>query len=44
MFAEKSANSYDYGRTLDEIVRNYITQNSPINVPQSEGRITRLDR
>ncbi len=44
VFAEKSANSYDYGRALDEIVRTYITQISPINIPQTEGRIIRLDR
>ena len=44
MFAENSANSYDFGRALDEIVRNYITQHSPLALPPTEGRITRVDR
>lgn len=44
MFAENSRNDYDFGRTLDEIVRLYIRQNSPIAMAESEGRIKRLDR
>mgnify|MGYP000420449300 CR=1 FL=1 len=44
MFAENSRNDYDFGRTLDEIVRLYIRQNSPIAMTESEGRIKRLDR
>lgn len=44
MFADNSRNSYDFGLTLDEIVRNYINQNSPIEIPETEGRIIRLDR
>ncbi len=44
MFAENSRNSYDFGLTLDEIVRNYIDQHSPINIDVTDGRITRLDR
>jgi 5'-nucleotidase len=43
MFQENGENSYDFGRTLDEALRDYITANSPIN-PQVEGRIIRLDR
>lgn len=44
MFAENSSADYDFGRTLDEIVRSYIQQNSPINYPPNEGRIKRVDR
>jgi 5'-nucleotidase / UDP-sugar diphosphatase len=44
MFAENSSADYDFGRTLDEIVRSYIQQNSPINYPANEGRIKRVDR
>ncbi|MBN2304117.1 MAG: 5'-nucleotidase C-terminal domain-containing protein [Anaerolineae bacterium] len=44
MFAENSANEYDFGRVLDEIVRDYIAANSPITMPPNEERITRVDR
>jgi 5'-nucleotidase len=44
MFAENSSNSYDFGRTLDEIVRTYIGQSSPLSLAAQEGRIKRLDR
>lgn len=44
MFAENSSADYDFGRTLDEIVRLYIRQNSPLAISQTEGRIKRLDR
>lgn len=44
MFSANSRNSYDFGRTQDEIVRTYIAQNSPIAISESEGRVTRLDR
>ncbi|MCI0714308.1 MAG: 5'-nucleotidase C-terminal domain-containing protein [Chloroflexi bacterium] len=43
MFAENSDNGYDFGRPLEEIVRFYIENNSPINIGV-EGRITRIDR
>lgn len=43
MFANNARNSYDFGRTLDEAVRDYIAQISPVAV-QAEGRITRIDR
>ena len=44
VFAEKGSDPYDFGRTLDEIVRNYVAENSPVSLPISEGRITRIDR
>ena len=43
MFAENSDNGYDYGVVLEEIVRNYIAENSPVNITL-EGRIIQLDR
>jgi 5'-nucleotidase/UDP-sugar diphosphatase len=43
MFAENSDNGYDFGRPLEEIVRFYIENNSPIDIGV-EGRITRIDR
>jgi 5'-nucleotidase len=43
MFAEDSDNGYDFGRPLEEIVRFYIENNSPINIGV-EGRVTRIDR
>lgn len=43
MFAENSRNSYDFGRTLDEALRDYIVQISPVSL-QTEGRVTRIDR
>jgi 5'-nucleotidase / UDP-sugar diphosphatase len=43
MFAENSRDGYDFGRTLDELVRTYVQGNSPITVGV-EGRITRTDR
>ncbi len=44
MFSDNSTNSYDFGRTQDEVVRTYIAQNSPITIPETEGRVVRLDR
>ena len=44
MFADDSTDSFDFGRTLDEIVRTYVDQNSPITLAETEGRIKRLDR
>ncbi len=44
MFASNAGDAYDFGRTLDEIVRQYIEANSPIMFPATEGRIKRLDR
>lgn len=44
MFASSASDVYDFGRTLDEIVRGYIEANSPLALPASEGRIKRLDR
>jgi 5'-nucleotidase len=44
MFAEDSINGYDFGRTLDEIVRAYIQDHSPLSLPATEGRIIRVDR
>ncbi|MCB9436626.1 MAG: 5'-nucleotidase C-terminal domain-containing protein [Anaerolineales bacterium] len=43
MFANNARNSYDFGRTLDEAVRDYIAQTSPV-AAQTEGRIIRIDR
>ncbi|MCD4686045.1 MAG: 5'-nucleotidase C-terminal domain-containing protein [Anaerolineae bacterium] len=44
MFAENPSAGYDFGRNLDEIVREYIQQHSPISYPETEGRIKRVDR
>ncbi|MBN1564630.1 MAG: 5'-nucleotidase C-terminal domain-containing protein [Anaerolineae bacterium] len=43
MFAN-GVDNFDFGRTLDEIVRTYVAKISPINIADSEGRIKRLDR
>lgn len=39
VFVEKAINPYDFGRPLDQVVADYITENSPID-PETEGRIT----
>lgn len=44
MFAENGKNSFDFGRTIEEVVRSYISNHSPIDIPPTEGRINRLDR
>ncbi|NWF70848.1 MAG: 5'-nucleotidase C-terminal domain-containing protein [Chloroflexi bacterium] len=43
MFAQNSGAGFDFGVTLDEVVREYITANSPLRIG-TEERITRLDR
>ena len=42
VLAEFAINPYDYGTSLDEIVADYITANSPV-APEVEGRITRIN-
>ena len=39
MMAENAIDAYDYGRPLDEVLAEYITQHSPVN-PLVEGRVT----
>jgi len=39
MFAENAINPYDFGRPLDEVLANYLIENSPV-APSIEGRIT----
>ena len=39
VFAENAVNPYDFGRPLDQVLADYIAENSPVN-PQIEGRIT----
>jgi 5'-nucleotidase/UDP-sugar diphosphatase len=39
VFAENAINAYDFGRPLDQVLADYIAENSPVN-PQIEGRIT----
>jgi 5'-nucleotidase/UDP-sugar diphosphatase len=43
MFAESSRGGVEYGVTLDEVLREYITEQTPL-VLTPEGRITRVDR
>ena len=42
VFAENAIDPYDFGSPLDQVVADYITEFSPLNV-QLDGRITRLD-
>lgn len=42
VFAENAIDPYDFGPPLDQVVADYITEYSPLNV-QLDGRITRLD-
>lgn len=39
MFAENAINPYDFGRPLDEVLANYLVENSPV-ASMIEGRIT----
>lgn len=40
MFAENAINPYDFGAPLDQVLADYIRDNSPVN-PVIEGRINR---
>jgi 5'-nucleotidase len=42
MFRDNAINPYDFGRPLDQVVTDYIADNSPV-MPEVEGRITRVD-
>jgi 5'-nucleotidase len=39
VFAENAINPYDFGRPLDQVLADYIAENSPV-APEIEGRIT----
>ncbi len=39
VFAEKGTNAYDFGPSLEDVVAEYIGQNSPVD-PQLQGRVT----
>lgn len=41
MFRDNAIEPYDYGRPLDDVVAEYIRENSPVS-PQVEGRITNV--
>ncbi len=43
VFAENSRSGVDFGVTLDEVVREYISTHTPLTLA-NEGRITRVDR
>ena len=39
VFAEKGQNAYDYGPSLEDVVAEYIGQNSPVT-PELDGRVS----